>query len=341
MGHWQQIGKFNTGGTAFANTTQRLGPDDSDQEVIASSDGRFALCRQSRGATRSPCLASVTTGRCGAWEPLTPAACSRSAWGLPAIICTSPTAVMRFQGQTATVAPNTRRFNVGEHGALSPIAGSTITLPIGLSPGPQTLVPRMGDLCLAITSPIPGTHRRAWRKTIDPFAINADGTLQQAPGGAVGAAFSPECAAWLGGSPDATDHLWRTLTGAGRDRRVFTYDQQGICLLFFQLGCRPGGPGPCWIVVSADGRFLYASNTGNRFRLACFRLGRSAAPGAGAGVQPGRGPFAPPESLAGRQPVLNSAASIHRQEPLRADAGTRHRRGISRKAMRCMRCRSR
>src|SRR6266404_7996726 len=40
-GSLRQIGAFPTGGTGFANVTQGLGPDDSDQEVVASPDGRF------------------------------------------------------------------------------------------------------------------------------------------------------------------------------------------------------------------------------------------------------------------------------------------------------------
>src|SRR5690242_12175780 len=40
-GSLQQIGKFLAGGTGFGNVTQGLGPDDSDQEVIANPDRRF------------------------------------------------------------------------------------------------------------------------------------------------------------------------------------------------------------------------------------------------------------------------------------------------------------
>src|SRR5436853_4474291 len=40
-GALQEIGIFSTRGTGFGNLTQGLGPDDSDQEVIASADGRF------------------------------------------------------------------------------------------------------------------------------------------------------------------------------------------------------------------------------------------------------------------------------------------------------------
>src|SRR4029079_17444536 len=40
-GSLRQIGTFLTRGTGFGNETQGLGPDDSDQEVVGSSDGRF------------------------------------------------------------------------------------------------------------------------------------------------------------------------------------------------------------------------------------------------------------------------------------------------------------
>src|SRR5262245_47299145 len=40
-GSLQQIGTFPTGGTGEPNPTQVTGPDDSDQEVVATPDGRF------------------------------------------------------------------------------------------------------------------------------------------------------------------------------------------------------------------------------------------------------------------------------------------------------------
>src|SRR5580693_6307593 len=41
QGQLTQIGSFNTDGTGVANPQGLLGPDDSNDEVIASPDGRF------------------------------------------------------------------------------------------------------------------------------------------------------------------------------------------------------------------------------------------------------------------------------------------------------------
>ena len=40
-GGLHEIGKFTTGGTGQVNLPKVIGPDDSSQEVVASSDGRF------------------------------------------------------------------------------------------------------------------------------------------------------------------------------------------------------------------------------------------------------------------------------------------------------------
>jgi len=40
-GKLTQVGSFLTGGTGQANPTQKLGPNDSDKQLIASADGKF------------------------------------------------------------------------------------------------------------------------------------------------------------------------------------------------------------------------------------------------------------------------------------------------------------
>ncbi len=290
-GSLQQIGKFNTGGTGFANTTQRLGPDDSDQEVIASSDGRllFAVNQGSNsiavfGIRHNGALRRVGTFDSGGVQPVS--------LGLAGDHLYVTNRGDALQGQTATVAPNYTAFNVDEHGTLSPIAGSTITLPIGLSPS-QTLVPRDGRFVFGDNFAIPGTSP-SLAQTIDPFVINADGTLQQAPGGAVGAAVSPNVLLGLAAHP-TQQIIYGGLTGAGAIA-VFTYDKQGS--VTFSNSAADQGAGPCWIVVSADGRFLYASNTGTD-SIGVFSLADPLHP---VQVQEFNlaGPFAPP-GVTGRQ----------------------------------------
>src|SRR5207237_6162184 len=78
-----------------------------------------------------------------------------------------------LQNQTATIAPNYTGFNVGEDGSLTPVAGSTVTLPIGLSPS-QDLISPDGKFLFGENFAIPGTTPPL-AQTIYPFRIQADG----------------------------------------------------------------------------------------------------------------------------------------------------------------------
>jgi len=51
-GSLHQIGSFATGGTGQGNPTEMLGPDDSDQEVVATADKRAAARGRSRTGWR-------------------------------------------------------------------------------------------------------------------------------------------------------------------------------------------------------------------------------------------------------------------------------------------------
>jgi hypothetical protein len=93
--------------------------------------------------------------------------------------------------------------------------------------------------------------------TLVPFQIRSDGTLAAAPGGAVGAAANP--AVQLGEAfHPSLNIIYAGLTATGQVG-VYTYDETGR--LAFVGAAADQGAAPCWIVVSADGRFLYASNT--------------------------------------------------------------------------------
>jgi 6-phosphogluconolactonase (cycloisomerase 2 family) len=131
-----------------------------------------------------------------------------------------------------------------------------VTLPLGLSPA-QTLISRDGRFLFGDNFAIPGTTPPL-AQTIDPFKIQSDGTLQQAPGGPVTANVNPNVL--LGTALHPTQRIiYGGLTG-GNGIAVFTYDSQGS--ITFVSAVADQGAGPCWVTVSADGKYLYASNTG-------------------------------------------------------------------------------
>lgn len=253
-GSLKQVGEFLTGGTGQANATQGLGPDDSDQEVIANPDGRF-LFAVNQGSDSiavfrirgDGSLHRVGTFASGGTQPV-----SLGLSGDRLYVANRGDAL---QNQVATLAPNYTAFRVGANGALSPIPNSTVTLPLGLSPS-QTLIARDGRFLFGDNFAIPGTTPPL-AQTIDPFRINGDGTLTQAPGGPVGAAVSPNVLLGLALHP-TRQIIYGGLTGAN-GIAVFTFDGQGS--VKFVTSVPDQGAAPCWVTVSADGKYLYASNT--------------------------------------------------------------------------------
>lgn len=254
-GSLRQVGKFATGGTGQANPTQGLGPDDSDQEVIASSDGRllFAVNQGSNSVTvfhihRNGSLTRIGTFDSGGTQPI-----SLGLAGDSLYVANRGDAL---QGHTATIAPNYTGFHVNHDGSLTPIANSTVTLPVGLSPA-QSLTSRDGKFLFGDNFAIPGTTPPLGN-TIDPFQIAADGSLQAAPGGPVGPSVAAPTLLGLATHPTQRI-IYGGLTGASQIA-VFTYDANGS--VTFVRAVADKGAGPCWVVVSADGKYLYAANTG-------------------------------------------------------------------------------
>jgi 6-phosphogluconolactonase (cycloisomerase 2 family) len=254
-GSLHQIGKFLTGGTGQANPTQGLGPDDSDQEVIASSDGRF-LFAVNQGSDsvavfrirHDGTLRRVGTFDSGGTQPVS------LGYADGKLYVTNRGDAL--QGQTATIAPNYTGFFVNHNGSLSPIPNSTITLPLGLSPA-QTLVSRDGKFVFGDNFAIPTNPTPPLGNTIDPFQIAPDGTLQAAPGGAVGA--SP-VVPLLGLAVHPTQQIiYAGLVGT-KQVGVFTYDANGS--LTFVRAVPDQGAGVCWITVTPDGKYMYIVNTG-------------------------------------------------------------------------------
>jgi len=221
-GSLQQVGSFSTGGTGFGNVTQGLGPDDSDQEVIASPDARF-LFAVNQGSNsiavfrihRDGALHRIGTFDSGGTQPV-----SLGLSGDHLYVANRGDAL---QGHTATIAPNYTAFTVRNNGELAAVPGSTVTLPLGLSPS-QTLISRDGRFFFGDNFAIPGTSP-GLAQTIDPFRINPDGTLQQAPGGPVAAAVNPNVLLGLALHP-TQPIIYGGLVG-GSAIGVFTYDDGG------------------------------------------------------------------------------------------------------------------
>ncbi len=143
-------------------------------------------------------------------------------------------------------------FWLGWHGHLNPIAGSTVALPNGSTPGDV--------LFNATGTNLVGT--RVGTSLIDSFAVGRDGLLTAAAGspfaaqgpGPFGSEFSPTNPSQL--------FVSNAHGGAGNGT-VSAFDVAADGALS-SIGSSPfpdDQTAPCWVTISADGRYLFAVNT--------------------------------------------------------------------------------
>ena len=257
-GSLKEIAAFKTGGTGFLNASERLGPDDSDQELVASPDGRF-LFAVNQGSD------SVSVFRIrpsGALDLVRGAPFASGGTQPVSLAIRGDTLVVvnrgdEIQGEPGSIAPNYTSFRIADDGALEKIPGSTVTLPVGLSPS-QALLSPDGRFLFGDNFTPPPLLGVPLANTIDPFRLTPDGHLVRAPGGPVGAPVAPPLILGLAAHPEQRI-VYAGLVGA-RQIGVYTYDRDGSLTFVRAVGDQ--GAAPCWLVVSPDGQRLYVANSG-------------------------------------------------------------------------------
>ena len=257
-GQLTQIGSFNTGGTGVANPQGLLGPDDSDKEVIASPDGRllFAVNQGSNSIAvfrvhrdGSLGLVNNTAISSGGTEPVSLAIGD----GRLYVVNRGD----EVQGQAGTIAPTITVFNIRQNGVLTQDLAATTTLPLGLSPS-QVLISSTSRLAFLDTFTPPPLNNVTDANEVLPFQIAADGALIPVSSGGVGAPVTPPLLLGLAQNP-TENIIYAGLTGANQVG-VFTFHGAGNLNLFGTVSVQ--GKGPCWTLVSANGKFLYTVDTG-------------------------------------------------------------------------------
>ena len=160
---------------------------------------------------------------------------------------------------SATVAPNYTGFFLTPWGRLQPIPHSTVTLPAGQNTGDIVL---NNDGTKLVGSVIGGTTPGS--SLINSFRVNRNGTLTAASGppfvaqglGAFGSEFSPI-------NPDQV-FVSNPHNGAGLGTvSAFQDSWNGTLSSIGDSPFADGQTAPCWLVVSHDGKYLYALNTGS------------------------------------------------------------------------------
>jgi 6-phosphogluconolactonase (cycloisomerase 2 family) len=257
-GRVTQIGSFKTDGTGLANPQGLLGPDDSDKEVIASPDGRFVFA-VNQGSNS---VAVFRVHHDGALELVHHAAFDSGGTEPVSLAIAGGRLYVvnrgdEVQGQSGTIAPTITVFNIGRNGELHQDFAATTTLPLGLSPS-QILISSTGHLAFVDTFTPPPLNNVAEANEVVPFQIAADGKLIPVSSGGIGASVTPPLLLGLAQNP-TRDIIYAGLTGAAKVG-VLTFDHTGNLEFVDQVSVQ--GAGPCWILVSPNGKFLYSVDTG-------------------------------------------------------------------------------
>ncbi len=250
-----EIGSFNTGGTGQINLPKVIGPDDSSQEVVATPDGRF-LFAVNQGSHSISSFRIDPNGGLDLIGTFDSGGVQPDSIGIAGDKLYVSNRGDSAVGHPGTVAPNITGFRIRHDGSLTPIAGSTVTFPKDTSPS-QNLITPDGKLLFADILAVPGSTA-AQGNTLAPFQIEHDGDLELAPGGNVGAPVNPPLL--LGAAFNPNQRIIYAGLTAVNEVGVFTYDKSGR--LTFVGDAPVQGAAPCWIAVSADGRFLYTGDTG-------------------------------------------------------------------------------
>ena len=255
---------FATGGTGVGNPAQGLGPDDSDDELIANADHTLLFAVNAGSDTiavfhiASDGSLSAVSGSpfpSGGVDPVSVGVAGNFLY------------VVNQDGDpakdAAASAPNYTAFSVGAGGALTPVANSTVAA--GASPSVALVSPDAkilfgSDFLAPLKSNPPAPPLRA-------FAIGADGTLTSAPNTPMaipyvdgGAPPGTPVALGLGVHPTQkilyVDFTLRSQVG------VYTYDDTTGALTYV-TAASVTGPAPCWNRLNSAGTRMYVTTTGD------------------------------------------------------------------------------
>ena len=253
---------FMTGGTGIGNPTQGLGPDDSDQELIANAAHTLLFAVNAGSNT----IAVFHIAASGSLTPVSGSPFPSGGIGPVSVgIAGNFLYVVNQDGDpaqdAAAGAPNYTAFTIGADGSLTAIAGSTVSA--GASPSVALVSPDakilFGADFLAPVLSAAGPLRA--------FAIGADGKLTNAPN-------TPMDIPYLdGGSPPGTPvalglavHPTAKILYADFTKRsevgVYTYDDTTGALTYVTQASVTG-PAPCWNRVNSAGNRIYVVTTGD------------------------------------------------------------------------------
>ncbi len=270
-------GVFHTGGTGYKDVDQRIGPYDTDQEVIASPDKRFLFAVNS-GSDNISVFRINEDGRLrlvedapfasGGKQPASMTLVGHRLYVVNRGDGILPTAIAPIAVTGTPGATNYTGFRFDDEGELDPISGSTVVLADGSSP--SQIVHSLdrhflfGDNLLVPDSTVtpPGPFFPAARSFLDSLRITSSGGLSLDTRVTLPPPFNP--APLIQGLliHPTSNLLYGGLVGFGQ-LGVWSYDASGH-LSFVGLESDPknlgGTPGLCWIAINPGEQYLYTAS---------------------------------------------------------------------------------
>lgn len=232
---------FAAGG---AGTGTGIGSQGSLQEAVG---GRYLLAVDAA----SDQVSVLAVGPDGSLTPV-PGSPFSSGGGEPVSIAVHGSLVYVANDGDGTAGTNYTGFRLGVFGRLSPLPGSTFTLPSGSEPGDVLFNATGGNLA--------GT--RVATSEIDSFNVGASGLLTPA----AGSPFAAQGVGPFGSEFDPVNPARLYVSNAHGGANAGTVSAFGVAGdgTLTSIGSSPFADlqtAPCWVEISHNGRFLFTVNT--------------------------------------------------------------------------------
>lgn len=255
---------FPTGGTGFFNSTEGLGPDDHDQEIVATPDRRFIYV-VNQGSNSIAGFAIQANGSLTAvpGSPFPSGGVEPASIGLDGyLLFVANRGDQNPGGTTGTHKPNYASFLILPEGSLFPLPWQQPPQVAGSSPS-QALISPGGNLLFdahLFENPFNNTGFPGF---IPPFStemhsykVNFIGQLTEAAKTAPPAPIPPFI---LGLQVHPTKPILYAGYVVASVLATYTYDDDGNMTLVGTTAGAPNG-GLCWIAISPDAKSLYTAD---------------------------------------------------------------------------------
>lgn len=254
---------FYTGGAGYYNIDERLGPDDHDQEVIASPDGRFLYAvNQGSGSIAGFAIQHDGSLRAVPGSPFSSGGLQPSSLAIDiAALFVANRGDQNPGGTGGSHVPNYTGFLILPNGSLLQLPWSKLPLTPGSSPTQVELSPNgrlvFDSHVFEVPVSIPG---------LPPFLPQYASQLHSYRVDLIGQLIPLSQAGTPPGPPPyilgVRTHPTKKILYAGfvvaGALAAYSYDDAGH--MTFVSATPGGGAGPCWIALTPDAKFAYTAD---------------------------------------------------------------------------------